>query len=88
MIVVSGLIMAALIRTGRAQVPPYLDEQVEAWPLPQGLSHSAQTHCGSCGFENTVVVARVNTDSVISVITMGAKIFFIYVPRLFIVILY
>ncbi len=50
---------------------PYLDEQVEAWPLPQGLSHSAQTHCGSSGFENAGIVAMANTDMTASVITIG-----------------
>lgn len=50
---------------------PYLDEQVEAWPLPHGLPHSAQTHCGSSGFENAGIVAMANTDMTASVITIG-----------------
>jgi hypothetical protein len=50
---------------------PYLDEQVEACPLPHALPHSAQTHCGSSGFENAGIVAMANTDMTASVITIG-----------------
>lgn len=50
---------------------PYLDEQVEAWPLPHVLPHSAQTHCGSSGFENAGIVVMAKTEITASVITIG-----------------
>jgi hypothetical protein len=59
------------VKTYIAQFFHYLDEQVEAWPLPQGLSHSAQTHCGSSGFENAGIVAMAKTEITASVITIG-----------------
>jgi hypothetical protein len=40
-----------------------LDEQVEAWPLPQLKPHSAQTHFGSCGSENTVTAPIINPNN-------------------------
>jgi len=58
----------------------HLDEQVEAWPLPQDLPHSAHTHCGSGGFENTVIVLIANPDNTNSAINIGYKNFFIYLP--------
>lgn len=64
----------------------HLEEQVDAWPLPQGLPHSAQTHFGSGGFENTVVVLIANPDNTNSAINIGYKNFFIYLPLLFIII--